>query len=96
MSPPSADCCSPIDSILRPYAPGDWNDLEIFRVGLKLQLDEGERVEADDIYGGEAPAYVKWPSGFTRPQEEKEMRKRVDGENTIIYGHRIIYYKGKS
>ncbi len=69
---------------LRPYPPGDWNDLEIFRAGLKHQLDEGERVEADDIYVGEAPTYVKCAKCFTRPEEEEAMRQRVDGRHETI------------
>ena len=81
----SPDCCSLlIESTLRPYPPGDWNDLEIFRVGLLLQLDEGERVEADNVYEGEAPEHVKCPNGFTRPEEEKDMRKRADGRHETI------------
>jgi hypothetical protein len=86
----SLDCCSPMSP--RPYAPGDWNDLEIFRVGLKLQLDEGERVEADDICVGEAPEFVKCPCGFTRPEEEKDMRKRVDGRHETI-NNKIKHWK---
>ena len=40
-----------------PFLPGEWNDLEIFRVGLKNQLEPGERIEADNCYYiGEAPA----------------------------------------
>ncbi len=40
---------------------------------------EGERIKAEDGYIGEAPEYVKCPAGFTRPEEELVMRKRVDG-----------------
>ena len=31
-----------------PFCPGDWNDLEIFRLNLRDQLEPGERIEADD------------------------------------------------
>jgi hypothetical protein len=47
-------------------------------------LAEGERVEADNIYVGEAPEYVKCPNGFTRPEEEEDMRKRVDGRHETV------------
>jgi hypothetical protein len=70
--------------LYRPFAPGDWPDIEIFKIGLKEQLMEGERVEADDGYIGEAPEYVKCPAGFTRPEEESAMRKRVDGRHETI------------
>ena len=36
-----------------PFPPGDWNDLTIFRDGLKHLLQNGERVEADDGYKAE-------------------------------------------
>lgn len=81
-----------IKSALRPYAPGDWNDLAIFRVGLKHILDKGERVEADDGYVGEAPKFVKCPKGFTRPLEEQAMRKRVDGRHETI-NNKIKHWK---
>jgi hypothetical protein len=87
VSPTTCIRCSPIASAPaphRPYPPGDWNDLEIFRSGLKHELDEGERVEADDIYVGEAPEFVKCPNGFTRPEDEKAIRMRVDGRHETI------------
>lgn len=82
----SPDCCSLINSALRPYPPppGDWNDLEIFEVGLKPQLDEGKRVEANNIHTGEAPRHIKCPNGSTRPKEDKAMRKRVDSHHETI------------
>jgi hypothetical protein len=47
-----------------PYEPGMWNDLMIFRNSLLSELDEGERVEADDGYRGEAPRHVKCPKSM--------------------------------
>ena len=44
-----------------PYEPGVWNDIAIFRDGIMHHLEDGERVEADDGYLGEAPKYVKCP-----------------------------------
>ena len=42
-----------------PYKSGVWNDIAIFRDGIMHHLEDGERVEADDVYLGEAPKYVK-------------------------------------
>jgi hypothetical protein len=50
---------SDIVHISGPFLPGDMNDLTIFRQELKWMLDDGERVEADDIYASEAPQFVK-------------------------------------
>lgn len=36
--------------IAGPYEPLVWNDIMIFRDGLRDQLDDGERIEADDGY----------------------------------------------
>ena len=47
-----------------PYEPGIWNDLTIFRNALLSELGDGERVEADDGYRGEAPRYVKCPKSI--------------------------------
>jgi uncharacterized protein YpmB len=47
-----------------PYEPGIWNDLAIFRNALLTELDDGERVEADDGYRGESPQYVKCPKSI--------------------------------
>jgi hypothetical protein len=47
-------------------------------------LEDGERVEADNIYQCHAPQFVKCPSCFTRPEEEADMRKRVGGRQEVI------------
>ena len=60
-----------------PYLPGEWNDLQIFRHGLRGELEDGERVEADDGYRGDAPEFVKCPSSVTVPEDQMRMRGRV-------------------
>ena len=52
-----------------PYEPGVWNDLSVFRNVTLSMLEEGERVEADDIYRGESPRYVKCPKSIGHQQE---------------------------
>jgi len=45
-----------------PYAPGNWNDLTIFRDSLVSMLEPGEWCETDRGYQeGSAPTYVKCP-----------------------------------
>ena len=41
-----------------PFCPSDWNNLQIFCQSLLHELELGKRIEADDIYIGEAPTYV--------------------------------------
>jgi hypothetical protein len=48
------------------------------------KLDEGERVEADNICECSAPQLVKCPKGFTRPEKEKEMRGRAGGRHETV------------
>jgi hypothetical protein len=70
-----------------PFMPGIHNDLQLFRLGLKQQLEEGERVEADDIYVGDDPLFIKCPKGFGRGRssdEEKAMRRRVQGRHESL------------
>ena len=45
-----------------PFLPGDNPDIQVFRQGLIDMLEEGEQVEADNGYIGEAPTYVKCPA----------------------------------
>jgi hypothetical protein len=71
-----------------PFAPGDWNDIEIFRQGLIHQLDPDERIEADDIYFAEAPRYVVCPkSMFNIPEERNVWRRRVQGRHEVLNNH---------
>jgi len=65
-----------------PHLPGMKNDLQIFRCGLKHMLDEGERCEADMIYRGEAPAFIKCPGMVG--VHDKERGKKVEGRHETI------------
>ena len=62
-----------------PYAPGDFNDLQIFRLALKHMLEDNERLEADDIYVAEAPEFIRCPACITANEEESDARKCVGG-----------------
>jgi len=44
-----------------PKPPRLYNDLQIFRMGLMLELDPNEKVVADGVYRAEAPHRVKDP-----------------------------------
>jgi len=52
-----------------PYRCGKNPDITIFRDSLLSHLEEGERVEADDGYIGEANRHIKCPKSFTNPAE---------------------------
>ena len=52
--------------IKSPYKCGKLNDIIIFRHSFMLELEEGERIEADDGYVGETPRYIKYPKSFTK------------------------------
>jgi hypothetical protein len=67
-----------------PHIPGRLNDLTIFRNALMMQLEEFERVEADDGYIGEAPLKVKCPGCCTVPEERKQMMNRVRSRQETI------------
>jgi len=47
-----------------PFPCGDWPDIKIFRHGIKIFLDENERVEADDGYQGDDPKLIEVPAGI--------------------------------
>ena len=70
-----------------PFAPGDWNDLMIFRHSLIHQLEVGERMEADDIYVGEAPRWIVCPASVTTTEEMLPMTKRVEGRHEALNKH---------
>lgn len=59
------------------YMPGDWNDLSIFQDGLMHQLDQGERVEANDGYIGECPRWIKCPGSVISIPARERMQKRT-------------------
>ena len=68
-----------------PFPCGQFNDLTIFRdMGLLLNLDKDERVEADDGYLCLDPEYIKCPMGLHHPDENKDMRNRVMGRQETI------------
>ena len=67
-----------------PYEPGVWNDLQIFRNSLLSHLEEGELVEADDGYVGEAPEYVKCPASFVNPEETLYMQQRIRNRQETV------------
>lgn len=60
-----------------PFEPGIWNDISIFRSALLGELEEGERVEADDGYSGEAPRHVKCPCSIAQRDDTDEMQSIV-------------------
>ena len=52
------------------HFPGLYNDLQIFRMGMKDMLEDGERVvEADDGYIGENPLKYKCTNGVNKDPE---------------------------
>jgi hypothetical protein len=55
-----------------PFPCGEWPDISIFRSCLKLHLDKGERVEADNGYSGEEPLSCKTPGGFYSRSENMD------------------------
>ena len=61
-----------------PWEPGMYNDISIFRKsGIMDMLQEGERVEADDGYSGEAPRFVRCPCVAPTAIEEFEQAEAV-------------------
>ena len=60
-----------------PYLAGKWNDILIFRHCLIDCLDEGERVECDDGYIGEAPGSCVIPKKSYEHNQLKKMRQHV-------------------
>ena len=47
-------------------------------------LNNGERVEADDGYIGEAPQYIKCPAFFVNPEETEYMQQRIRSRQETI------------
>ena len=54
-------------------------------------LEDGERVEADDAYIGEAPLYVKCPNSLTCPEEQAAIRRRIQGRHELM-NRRLKHY----
>lgn len=48
--------------------------IKIFRDGLRNQLDDGERVEADVGYIGDCPYYCKCPKSIVHKEGQQQMR----------------------
>lgn len=67
-----------------PYEPGKWNDVMIFRNALMTELGEGERVEADDGYIGEAPNNVKCPKSISNHACMEKMQAFVRRRHETI------------
>ena len=67
-----------------PYAPGEKNDLQIFRDCIVGHLNPNERVEADDGYVGEHPRRVKCPAGFANSEITLFMQQRVRNRQETI------------
>ena len=61
-----------------PWEPGIYNDIAVFRnSGIMDLLTDGERVEADDGYRGEAPKYVRCPAVCMIAIEEFERMESI-------------------
>ena len=70
-----------------PYAAGKWTDWKIFTErGLMANLDDGERVEADDGYRHGDPRVCKTPGGPWHPLEVTRLRKRARARHEAING----------
>ena len=67
-----------------PFPCGRYNDITIFRLALLHNLEEGERVEADDGYIGEHPAHIKCPRGFANEEITEFMQQRVRNRQETI------------
>ena len=90
-----------------PHPPGIFNDLQIFRMALKKELQRGEKVQADKIYGSDAPHFVKAPGTIHSSRDptiiamEKKVRSRHEHVNKRfkqwsilknVYRHDIMYH----
>jgi len=67
-----------------PYPPGLINDLSSICFYILEMLDEGERMEADDGYAGEAPKYIKCPGSFTNDAAKLSMQQRVRSRHETV------------
>ena len=63
--------------IFGPFLCGKYNDLQIFQMGIMQELDRGEKVIADKIYGAEAPLKVKAPGTIFVDPDSAEMEQAV-------------------
>ena len=70
-----------------PFPCGFYNDIKIFRQGLKNMLEDGERVEADDGYLGEAPKYVLCPKAIRckfMSKKKKKLSQRIRSRQETV------------
>ena len=71
-----------------PYACGMYNDMKIFfECGLREELEENERVEADDGYRAYDPEFTKTRTGFSSKYREKPIKEM---QNTIRARHETV------
>ena len=71
-----------------PFPCGQYSDWMIFRdFGLRANLDENERVEADDGYAAGDPEFVKTRSGILH--RNNDTRKRVVPSSRSFQNHRF-------
>ena len=68
-----------------PFACGQWPDIKIFlKGGLKDNLAEGERVEADDGYISADPQYIKSRSGIFHPELGQNTRNTLRARQETV------------
>ena len=67
-----------------PFEPGMYNDEMIFKMGLALCLEDGERVETDRGYRGSAPSKVKCPGHLCTDPEQEKMTAHVRSRQETI------------
>ena len=69
---------SDIVFVAGPYSPGVSNDLTIFReCGIMDEMEQFEKVEADDGYMGECPGYCICPGYHSAREDQARLRGRV-------------------
>lgn len=69
-----------------PFAPGIYNDLQIFmQCGLASMLDKNERVEADDGYIGADPLLAKAKSAPWHPDSLLSIRNDVRARHETVH-----------
>lgn len=67
-----------------PFQPGAYNDLDIFRGGLKLLLEENERALGDNGYCAEDPGSCRTRNGFRVYKSETDREAAVYISNKIL------------
>ena len=68
-----------------PFPAGRFNDATIFQhKGLLSNLEENERVEADNGYSNLDPEFVKSKSGITHKEENRGMRNTVRARHELV------------